>query len=83
MTKDIPKDFLGLRCVPSIFLDRWDPEQFDVVDLCDGSVQTRSLSTDGDFYLRVNTPPVGRSFYRVGDDKRVYTYKRVGIRRKR
>lgn len=75
-------DFVFTNPPFSLFRKFW-AWLFDVVDLCDGSVQTRSLSTDGGFYLRVNTPPVGRSLYRVGDDKPVYTYKRVSIRRKR
>jgi hypothetical protein len=32
-TEDIPFDYTGLMGVPVTFLDKWNPEQFDVIDM--------------------------------------------------
>jgi hypothetical protein len=36
MVEDIPDDYMGLMGVPITFLDKWNPEQFDVIGVCDG-----------------------------------------------
>lgn len=33
---DIPDGYYGLMGVPITFLDKWNPEQFEVIGVCDG-----------------------------------------------
>lgn len=45
--KDIPMDYEGVMGVPITFLDRWCPEQFEVVMLLNGNVNRECIKQNG------------------------------------
>ena len=89
-TKDIPTDYGGVMGVPITFLDRYNPDQFEIVGT------TESNDRDNDFRTRVYTSRECRDAYRErfgkpgvydlnasGVVSGVKVFKRVLIRRKR
>ena len=48
-TSDIPEDYWGLMCVPISFLDKYNPDQFEILDMTDRDSKYRTKTyTRGD-----------------------------------
>lgn len=77
--KDIPIDYNGLMGVPITFLDKYSPDQFEIVMLANGNART---NVPLDILIQVAYRPHSKDKGGVGiiDDRRVYA--RVLIRRK-
>lgn len=99
-TTDIPCDFGGAMAVPITFLDKYNPEQFEILGLtktwcgfankkyppqvqvsANGAESVVTKLNDG-AVLKVDSPPVGETYYKVNGGFYVQTYPRVIVRRK-
>lgn len=97
---DIPLDYEGAMGVPITFLDKYNPEQFEILGLtktwfnfankkypqqiqvsANGVESTVTKLNDG-AVIRVDSPPVGGTYYKVGDGLYIQTYPRVIVKRK-
>ena len=78
-TANIPADYAGYMGVPITFLDKYCPEQFEIVMLANGNART---NVDSDTLARVGyvRHPEDRGGVGIIDGKRVYA--RVIIRRR-
>lgn len=78
-TSDIPCDYDGEMGVPITFMDKYNPEQFEIIGISRELVRT--LSED----VRKNGayPQIGRFYLDVGAEKYKKVYKRLVIRNKR
>ena len=77
-TSDIPCDYGGEMGVPITFMDKYNPEQFDIIGISRELVRT--LSED----VRKNGayPQIGRFYLDVGAEKYKKVYERLVIRNK-
>jgi hypothetical protein len=98
--KDIPCDYDGIMGVPITFLEKHNPDQFEIVGVTqswsDGRTKTypkqTQVGSDGKESLvtklndgaaiKLNSPPVGKTYYKVDGNYYVKVYARVLIRRK-
>ncbi|MEI6578464.1 MAG: adenine-specific methyltransferase EcoRI family protein [Eubacteriales bacterium] len=99
-TAEIPYDYDGGMGVPITFLDKYNPEQFEILGItktwfgsatkiypnqiqvnANGNKSVVSKLNDG-ATLKVNSPPLGTTFYMVGDECFIQLYARIIIRRK-
>ncbi len=99
--KFIPSDYEGIMGVPISFLDKYSPEQFEIVGLTKtwfgtasktyqpqiqvNSNGKRSIVTklnDG-ATLKLDSPPLGQTFYIVDKENYVQLYARVLIKHKK
>lgn len=86
----IPSDYSGLMGVPITFLDRYNPEQFQILGLdYDKTIESNEgLSEDfvREYYAQGNTGSIGPGHPSLGyhnpDGKVFRTYRRIIIRRK-
>lgn len=78
-TKDIPVDYYGLMGVPITFLDKYNPEQFEIIMLANGNART-NVSADTLKEVGYRQHPEDRGGVGILNGKR--TYARVIIRRK-
>ena len=78
-TSDIPCDYDGEMGVPITFMDKYNPEQFEIIGISRELVRT--LSED----VRKNGayPQIGRFYLDVGAEKYKKVYERLVIRNKR
>lgn len=81
---DIPVDYEGVMGVPITFLDKYNPEQFEIVGFGSGSfgVEVGVLGYK-DEYLKYmgNTVPVTGNLYYIVANRPVTPYKRILIRK--
>jgi hypothetical protein len=99
-TADIPMDYDGVMGVPISFLDKWNPDQFEIIGTtqswggCSSKTYPRQTQVaangarsavtklnDGPV-LKVDAPPVGKTYYEVDGENFVQLYARILIRRK-
>jgi hypothetical protein len=99
--KEIPSDYDGAMGVPITFIDKYNPDQFEILGITktwhggasktypmqtqvskDGSESLVSKLNDGPA-IKVNDPPAGQTYYRVGTDNFIQLYARVLIRHRR
>lgn len=99
-TDAIPSDYDGMMGVPITFLDKHNPDQFEILGITktwhggaskiypmqtqvnrDGKESLVSKLNDGPA-IKVNDPPTGRTYYKVGTDYFIQMYARVLIRRR-
>lgn len=78
-TSSIPRDYTGVMGVPITFLDRYNPEQFEILMLANGNART---NTDASVLEEVGyrRHPLDKGGVGIVDGKRVYA--RVMIRRR-
>ena len=81
-TSDIPKDYKGVTGVPISFLDKYNPDQFDIVGITDGANTSglrnkKYTKQDAPNYSSLN----GRAVLRVGNTYKKQ-YARILIKRK-
>ena len=100
-TTDIPSDYDGNMGVPITFLEKYNPEQFEIVGITqswanlNSKIYPKQIQVDKDgkeslvtklndgAALRVDTPPVNKTYYKVGDSLLIKAYARIIIRRKK
>lgn len=77
-TSDIPCDYAGEMGVPITFMDKYNPDQFEIVGISRELVRT--LSDD----VRKNGayPQIGRFYLDIGEPKYKKVYERLVIRNK-
>jgi len=99
-TKDIPADYDGVMGIPITFLDKYNPDQFEIVGITKtwfgtaaktyppqiqvGTNGQRSSVTklnDG-ATLKLDSPPLSKTYYMVENDYYVQLYARILIRKK-
>lgn len=82
-TADIPEDYAGKMGVPITFLDKYDPDQFEIVGLGHGDLGTSMGTRPYDRALKPLNPALrdGDLFYMDGDFPKV-PYTRIVIRNK-
>lgn len=99
-TDAIPSDYDKVMGVPISFLDRYNPDQFEILSLTQtwSDMSTRKYPSqvlvdpsgkrktvgalNSSTAIKVDSPPEGKSYYEVGGEYFVQTYKRILIRRK-
>lgn len=98
---DIPADHDGVMGVPITFLNRYNPDQFEIVGIAkaplgqaskvyprqtqvkaNGDRSTVTKLNDGPV-LKVDKPPVGKTFYEVDGKNYVQLYARLLIKRRK
>ena len=99
-TNDIPYDYDGTMGVPITFLDKYNPDQFEIVGITktwfgaatkiypkqiqvdkSGKESIVSKLNDG-AVLKLESPPEGSTYYKVGKEYFIQTYPRILIRNK-
>ena len=103
-TECIPSDYDGVMGVPITFLDRYCPEQFNIIDITktgagDPTTKTKEYPrqtqvdkngthssvtklNDG-ANIRIESPPIGKTYYIVDDAIYIQVYPRILIRPKK
>jgi len=98
-TEDIPCDYDGVMGVPITFLDKYNPDQFDILGITktwfgmanktygeqiqvdkNGNESKVTKLNDG-AVLEVQTPPFGKTYYKVDGKIYIQTYPRILIRK--
>lgn len=79
-TKDIPMDYDGIMGVPITFLDKYSPDQFDIIMLAHGSVRANVPS---EILAEVGYHPDPKNRVGVGVINGKCVYARIMIRRKK
>jgi hypothetical protein len=78
-TQNIPFDYDGIMGVPITFLDKYSPDQFEIVMLANGNART-NVSSNTLTEVGYRQHPEDRGGVGIIDGKRVYV--RIMIRRK-
>jgi hypothetical protein len=78
-TQDIPVDYHGIMGVPITFLDKYSPDQFEIVMLANGNART-NVSPEVLAAVKYRAHPEDRGGVAIIDGRRVYA--RILIRRK-
>jgi len=76
-TSDIPMDYYGAMGVPITFMDKYNPEQFEIIGICAGNSRLNKFYGD----VAYTPHPEDRGGCAVLNGKRVYS--RILIRRRR
>ncbi len=83
-TVDIPEDWNGLMGVPDTFLDKYNPEQFEIIGIAEGdSGKQLGLKPVPKELKLVNHSLRDGQLYLMKDGKPVKPYSRIIIRRKK
>lgn len=100
-TESIPCDYMEIMGVPITFLDKYNPEQFEILGITktwDGSAskvyseqiqvdkngkESRVTKLNDGAVLKVKTPPIGKTYYKIGDDLYIQTFPRLLVKRKK
>ena len=100
VTTDIPCDYAGLMGVPITFLDKYSPDQFEIIGVTQSwcgiasKIYPRQIQIDKNgkcsqvtklndgAAIKVEYPPVNKTYYEVEGELFIKTYARVIIRNK-
>jgi len=99
-TADIPYDYNGVMGVPITFLDKYNPDQFEIIGITktwfggatkvypaqtqvnvNGSREIVTKLNDGPT-LKINQPPINKTYYIVDGEYFIQLYARILIKRK-
>lgn len=98
-TEEIPCDYDGVMGVPITFLDKYNPDQFDIlgitktwfgmanktygeqIQIDKNGKESRVTKLNDGAVLEVQTPPVGKTYYKVDGKIYIQTYPRILIRK--
>jgi len=98
-TEEIPCDYEGVMGVPVTFLDKYNPDQFDIlgitktwfgmasktygeqIQIDKNGKESRVTKLNDGAVLEVQTPPVGKTYYKVDGKIYIQTYPRILIRK--
>lgn len=99
-TEDIPCDYNDIMGVPVTFLDKYNPEQFEILGITKtwfgmasktygeqiqvdkNGKESRVTKLNDGAVLEVQTPPQGKTYYKVDGKMYIQTYPRILIRKK-
>ena len=99
-TEDIPEDYDGMMGVPLTFLDKYNPEQFEILGITQSwfkmasriypeqiqidknGKESRVTKLNDGSAIKIDKPPVNKTYYKVGDEIFIKTYARILIRNK-
>lgn len=84
--KDIPRDWDGVMGIPITFLDKYNPEQFEIIGFGSGSfgVEIGVRGYKDEYLDKIgSTIPIRGNLYYVADGAPVTPYKRILIRAKK
>ncbi len=82
---DIPSDYDGTMGVPITFLNKYNPDQFEIIGFGSGSFGVEiGVTGYREIYISLlgNTVPIKGNLYYVKDGKPITPYKRILIRNK-
>ncbi len=83
-TVDIPEDWYGLMGVPDMFLDKYNPEQFEIVGIAEGDSGKRlGLNPVPRELKKINPSLRDGQLYLMKEGKPIKPYSRIIIRRKK
>lgn len=88
VTADIPCDFAGIMGVPITFLDKYSPDQFEIINLSRYLKDSKGMSKEfvDTYYAQGNTGQITEGHpdlcYYTSDGKAVVPYMRILIRNK-
>ena len=83
-TVDIPEDWYGLMGVPDMFLDKYNPEQFEIVGIAEGdSGKQLGLNPVPKELKKINPSLRDGQLYLMREGKPTKPYSRIIIRRKK
>ena len=98
-TEEIPCDYDGVMGVPITFLDKYNPDQFDIlgitktwfgmankiygeqIQIDKNGQESRVTKLNDGAVLEVQTPPQGKTYYKVDGKFYIQTYPRILIRK--
>ena len=98
-TEEIPCDYEGIMGVPVTFLDKYNPDQFDIlgitktwfgmasknygeqIQIDKNGKESRVTKLNDGAVLEIQTPPVGKTYYKVDGKMYIQTYPRILIRK--
>lgn len=98
-TEEIPCDYDGVMGVPITFLDKYNPDQFDIlgitktwfgmankiygeqIQIDKNGKESRVTKLNDGAVLEVQTPPRGKTYYKVDGKFYIQTYPRILIRK--
>lgn len=99
-TQNIPEDYEGVMGVPITFLDRYNPDQFEIMGITktwfgmaskiypeqiqidkNGKESKVTKLNDGPV-IKIDKPPVGKTYYKVDGGLYMQSYARILIRKK-
>ena len=98
-TEDIPYDYYGIMGVPVTFLDKYNPDQFEILGITKtwfgmasktygeqiqvdkNGKESRVTKLNDGAVLEVQTPPLGKTYYKVDGKIYIQTYPRILIRK--
>ena len=96
---EIPCDYDGIMGVPLTFLDKYNPDQFEIlgitktwfgmasktygeqIQIDKNGKESRVTKLNDGAVLEVQTPPVGKTYYKVDGKIYIQTYPRILIRK--
>ena len=99
-TAEIPMDYRGVMGVPITYLDKFNPDQFEILGITESWFGAASkiypkqtqinangqkstvMQLNGGAAIKVDTPPVGKTYYEVDGGLFIKVYARILIRRK-
>ena len=99
-TEEIPCDYDGIMGVPVTFLDKYNPDQFEILGITKtwfgmaskvygeqiqvdkNGKETRVSKLNDGAVLEVQTPPNGKTYYKVDGKNYIQTYPRILIKKK-
>ena len=100
-TTDIPCDYDGVMGVPITFMDKYNPDQFEIIGVTQSwcgvasKIYPRQIQIDKNgkrsqvtklndgAAIKVDAPPVNKTYYDVNGELFIKTYARVLVRNKR
>ena len=83
-TADIPEDWNGLMGVPDTFLDKYNPDQFEIIGIAEGdSGKELGLRRVPRELKKINRSLRDGQLYMMKDGKPIKPYSRIIIRRKK
>ena len=98
-TEDIPYDYYDIMGVPVTFLDKYNPDQFEILGITKtwfgmasktygeqiqvdrNGKESRVTKLNDGAVLEVQTPPLGKTYYKVDGKIYIQTYPRILIRK--
>ena len=83
-SSDIPEDWDGLMGVPDTFLDKYNPDQFEIIGIAEGdSGKELGLKPVPREHKKINPGLRDGQLYLMKDGKPVKPYSRIIIKRKK
>lgn len=100
-TLDIPGDYEGVMGVPITYLDKYNPDQMEIVGITQSwfkmasriypeqiqidqnGKQSKVTKLNDGSAIKIQSPLIGKTYYKVGDELFIKTYARILIKNKK